>query len=114
MKTLERKLEENQELLIRILDWRLPITQQLENFEELEHINTHEKLGLLNIDTKTYLLTKDGLKHRLPNGEIKICITKEDAHAWVKRVHEHKEPYLSIEKMSTQVCRGPHWWSTTK
>lgn len=37
---------------------------------------------------------------------------KEDAHAWVNRVHEHKEPYFHEAKMLTQITSGPYWWPT--
>lgn len=60
-------------------DWRLQISQQLKGVEELNHIGTHEDLGLLSLNTETYFLTDDGLKYRLPNGEVKMCITKDDA-----------------------------------
>ena len=94
--------------IIQAPDWRPPITQQLKNIEKLDHINTHEELGLLSIDTETYFIAEDGLKYRLPNGEVKMCITKEDAHDWVKMVHEHKEPHLTIEEVLTQVNEGPY------
>ena len=46
-------------------DWRQPITQRLNSYEELNHVGTHEDLGLLNLDAETYFITEDGLKYRL-------------------------------------------------
>lgn len=37
---------------------------------------------------------------------------KEDAHAWVKRINEHKEPHLNEAKMLMQITNGPYWWPT--
>lgn len=59
--------------IIQTLDWKPSITQQLESRENLDHINTHEELGLLGINTKAYLITEDGLKYKLPKGKSK-CV----------------------------------------
>ena len=41
------------------LDWRLPITQQLNSVTTLNQSDTQEELGLLSIDTGTYVLTEN-------------------------------------------------------
>ena len=94
------------------LDWRHPITQQLKSFEELNHVGTHENLGLLSLNTEAYFITRDGFKHRLPNEKIKMCVTKNDAMDWVKRVHEYQIPHLIRKTSFTQIYKGPYWWPT--
>jgi hypothetical protein len=89
-----------------------PISQQLENVQGLHHIGTHEDLGLFSHDTETYFMTEDGLKYRLPEGEVKMCVTKEDALDWVKRVHEYQIPHLITKEALIQVQQGPYWWPT--
>lgn len=74
----------------------------------MDHIDTHEELGLLNIDTKIYFLSKDGLKYKLSNREIKICITKQNAHDWVKMIHKHKESHLTKEEVPNKVNKRPY------
>ena len=93
-------------------DWRRSITQPLESFEESNYVGTHENLGLLSLDTETYFITNDGLKYRLSNGEVKMCITREDAIDWVKRVHEYQVSHLTKEEAFFQVHKGPYWWPT--
>jgi hypothetical protein len=66
-------------------DWRYSITQRLESVENLNYIGTQDDIGLLSLDTETYFITEDGLKYRLPNGEVKMCVTREDTIDWVKR-----------------------------
>ena len=93
-------------------DWRLSILQQLNSTKELAHINTQEELGLTNFDTETYFATEDGLKYQLPNGEVKMCITKRDAIDWLKQIHEYQVPPLTKEEILTEVHKGPYWWPT--
>ena len=57
-------------------------------------------------------MTKDGLKYRLPNEEIKMCVTKKDAMDWVKSVHEYQVPHLTKGAVPKQVHKGPLWWPT--
>ena len=91
-------------------DWRLLVIQQLANIEKLNHIDTQEELGLTSFDTETYFVTKDGLKYRLPNGVVKMCITKEDAIDWVKRIYGYQIPPLPKEEIFTEIHKGPYWW----
>ena len=93
-------------------DWRQPITQQLRSLEELNHVGTHEDLGLLSLNTETYFIAEDELKYQLPNGEVKVCVAKEDAKDWVKRIHEYQIPHLTRKEVLTQVHKGPYWWPT--
>ena len=41
-----------------------------------------------------------------------MCVTKEDAIDWVKRVHEYQIPHLTREEVLTQMHKGPYWWPT--
>ena len=93
-------------------DWRLPIIHQLNSVTTLNQIDTQEELGLLSIDTGTYVLTKNELKYRLPYGKVKTCVTKENACDWVKRIHEYQIPHLIEEEILAQVHKGPYWWPT--
>jgi hypothetical protein len=93
-------------------DWKHSITQRLESVENSNYIGTQDDIGLLSLDTETYFIAEDGLKYRLPNGEVKMCVTREDAIEWVKRVHEYQVPHLTKEEALTQVHKGPYWWPT--
>lgn len=37
-----------------------------------------------------------------------MCI-KEDAHDWVKMIHEYQVPHLIKEDILIQVHKGPYW-----
>ena len=52
------------------------------------------------------------MKYRLPNGEVKICVTQEDAYDWVKMLHEYQLPHLIQEERLAHVHKGPYWWPT--
>lgn len=93
------------------LDWRHSITLYLENVDQLNHVDTHEQLGLFSNETETYFITEEELKYRLSNGEIEMCITREDAYEWVKMIHEYQDPHL-IKEVLTQTHQGPYWWPT--
>jgi hypothetical protein len=94
-------------------DWRLSATRQLNSVEHLNHINTQEEFGLTGFgNTETYFTTEDGLKYRLPNGEVKMCITREDAIDWVQRIYQYQIPPLTKEEILTEVHEGPYWWPT--
>ena len=93
-------------------DWRLPAIRQLNSVEHLNHINTQEELGLTSFDTETYFTTEDGLKYQLPNGEVKRCITREDAIDWVRRIHQYQIPPLTKKEILTEIHEGPYWWPT--
>ena len=41
-----------------------------------------------------------------------MCITKEDAIDWVKRIHGYQVPPLTKEEILTEVHKGPYWWPT--
>jgi hypothetical protein len=93
-------------------DWRLLVIRQLNSIEKLNHINTQEELGLTSFDTETYFVTEDGLKYRLPNGKVKMCITKEDVIDWIKRIYQYQIPPLTKEEILTEVQECPSWWPT--
>ena len=90
-------------------DWRPPIAQQPKGINDLECVETHKELGLISFNSKTYFITEDGWKYRLPNGEVKICITQKDAYDWVKRLHEYQLPHLIQKEILAQVHKGPYW-----
>jgi hypothetical protein len=69
-------------------------------------------VGLLSPDADTYFITEDGLKYRLANEGVKMCVTEEDALDWIKRIHEYQVPHLTIKEVLTQVHKGPYWWPT--
>ena len=85
------------------MDWRQSITQHLEDIHQLNHVDAYEELGLYSIDTETYFLTEDGLKYRLSNGEVKMCIAREDAYDWVRKIHEYQDPHLIKEEVLIQM-----------
>ena len=41
-----------------------------------------------------------------------MCIAKEDAMDWVKRVHDYQIPHLTRKNVHTQIHKGPYWWPT--
>jgi hypothetical protein len=104
--------EENQNPTTPEPDWRHSIAQRLASIGNLIYIGTQDVIGLLTLDTETYFITEDGLKYRLPNGEVKMCVTREDVIDWVKRIHEYQVPHLTKEEAFTQVHKGPYWWPT--
>ena len=94
------------------MDWRQSITQHLQNVNQFNHVDTHEELGLFSSDTETYFPTEDGLKHQLSDGEVKLCITREDAYKWIKRMHESQNPHMIKEEILVQTHKGSYWWPT--
>ena len=69
-------------------------------------------MGLISVNSEAYFITEDDLKYRLPNEEMKMCITQEDAYDWVKMLHEYQLPHLIQEEILAQVHKGPYWWPT--
>ena len=82
------------------------------SYEDWNFIGTRENMGLLDPNVEMYFKTNDGLKYQLPDGEVKMCITKGDAVDWVRRVHKYQVPHLCAEETTTQVHKGPYWWHT--
>lgn len=85
------------------IDWRKPIIQHVKCPLRLSKFEFQEELGITRNELPNYFF-ENGEKRRIPNRDIKMCISQTEGIKWLAKIHEQRIPHLSMDEIIPQVA----------